>query len=173
MNKVRRLDAAGRRAQAQRLSARGAEFLRKENLERAIPLLVRAHALAPDDVAVAANLGGALVMDSRYEQAVPILERACEVAPTYVTAWINLGTAYLGELESSTDEQQHKAIAAFERAIELDPIAPSVHYNLGLIHRHRGEVEQAAARFHQAVQANPLDEDARRAWQRLTHETRE
>ncbi len=81
--------------------------------------------------------------------------------------WTNLGAAYLGNPILSDDEQQRKAIAAFERAIEINPVAPNVHYNLGLIHRDRGEVEQAKLRFHQAVGANPHDQHARRALSRL------
>jgi Flp pilus assembly protein TadD len=53
------------------------------------------------------------------------------------------------------------AIGAFEKAVELDPAAPSVHYNLGLIFVVRGDTDLAAAAFMRAIQANPQDRDAR------------
>jgi tetratricopeptide (TPR) repeat protein len=81
--------------------------------------------------------------------------------------WTNLGAAYLGNPILAQDADQRKAIEAFERAIEINPAAPYVHYNLGLIHRDRGETEQAIRRFRQAVQVNPNDRDARRALSRL------
>jgi tetratricopeptide (TPR) repeat protein len=87
--------------------------------------------------------------------------------------WINLGAAYLGDRSSASDEQQQRAIAALERAIEIDPVTPNAHYSLGLIHRDRGEFEQAMQRFYQAIQANPLDQHARRAWERLKSEIQE
>ena len=173
MKKLKRIDPEERTIQARRLAARGTEFMRQAQFERALPLLARAHRLVPGDKNAAINLGGALIMTKRYEEAIPILERVCDVDSDNLTVWMNLGAAYLGDLESSTDEQQILAIDAFERAIEIDPIAPSVHYDLGLIHRHRGESEQAIQRFHQAVQANPHDQDARRAWQRLQNEAKD
>jgi tetratricopeptide (TPR) repeat protein len=81
--------------------------------------------------------------------------------------WTNLGAAYLGNPILASDEQQRKAIEAFERAIEINPVAPNVHYNLGLIHRDRGEDERAMVSFRQAIQASPHDRDARRALSRL------
>jgi Tfp pilus assembly protein PilF len=54
-----------------------------------------------------------------------------------------------------------QAIEAFEKALELNPAAPSVHYNLGLIFVDRGEADLAQAAFRRALQVNPLDRDAR------------
>jgi tetratricopeptide (TPR) repeat protein len=155
------------RREAQRLSNRGAAYLQEGQAEKALPLLRRAHELLPDDVAVAINLAGALILQGRHDDAIPILERALAHEPENEMLWTNLGAAYLGNPILATDEQQQAAIVAFERAIEINPLAPSVHYNLGLIHRDRGETEQAIHRFRQAVQANPHDRDARRALQRL------
>ncbi len=162
-------DPAGekRRQRAQRLSNRGAEHLRQGDAHNALSVLQRAHALIPDDVPTAINLGGAYILRKQFARAIPILERALEQEPENEMIWINLGAAYLGNPVLADDEQQRQAIAAFERAIEIDPVAPNVHYNLALIHRDRGEIEQAMTRFQHAVQANPLDGDARRALERL------
>ena len=81
--------------------------------------------------------------------------------------WTNLGAAYLGNPVLATAEQQDKAIAAFERALECDPVAPHVAYNLGLIYRDRNDRDRAIHWFTRALQADPLDRDARRILEKL------
>jgi tetratricopeptide (TPR) repeat protein len=171
--KQRKLAPEERRILALRLSSRGTELLRQGEPHKALPLLIQAYRLQPDHVATAINAAGALLKQALYQEAIVILERARKQEPDNAMIWINLGAAYLGDRSQAGDEEQRQAIAAFERALELDPIAPSVHYNLGLIHRDRGETEQALQRFYQAIQANPLDQHARRAWQRLKDEQEE
>jgi superkiller protein 3 len=156
-----------RRQRAQRLSNRGADFMRRGEANNAVTVLERAYALIPDDVPTAINLGGAYILLKEFEKAIPILERALEREPENEMIWTNLGAAYLGNPILAGDERQCQAIAAFERAVEINPIAPNVHYNLALIHRNRGEIEQAKHRFRQAIQANPNDRDARRGLARL------
>ncbi len=63
-----------------------------------------------------------------------------------------------------------QAIHAFEAALELNPAAPNVHYNLGLIFLDREEEDLAVAAFRQAVQVNPFDRDAR-TWLRKLEAT--
>ncbi|MBN1579090.1 MAG: tetratricopeptide repeat protein [Anaerolineae bacterium] len=152
---------------ARQLSNHGAELLQNGQVQKALPVLEQAYELIPDDVPTAVNLGGACVLGKRYKRAIVVLERARDQEPDNEMIWINLGAAYLGNPILAQDEQQLDAIAAFERAIEINPVAQNVHYNLGLIHRDRGEIEQAAARFRQAIQSNPLDQHARNALQRL------
>jgi tetratricopeptide (TPR) repeat protein len=170
---VKHLSPGQRDLKGRQLAGRGSALLRQGRAAQAIPLLERAHSLLPEDVPIAVNLGGALAMNGRYEQAIAILEQACQREPDSAMVWVNLGAAYLGDLTMSSDEQQQRAIAAFERALEIEPTAPNVHYSLGLIHRHRNEIDEARRLFHQAVQTNPLDSHARRAWERLQDEGKE
>jgi tetratricopeptide (TPR) repeat protein len=158
------------RQEAIRLLNRGADHLGMGEPEKALPLLQRAYELRPHDVATAINLAGAYVLLGRYREAVPVLEEALAHEPENEMVWINLGAAYLGNRALAEEEQQLKAIEAFERAVELNPNAANVYYNLGLIHRDRGELEQAMRRFRHAIQANPEDRDARRALRRLEDE---
>lgn len=152
---------------ARQLSNRGAELLQSGDVQEALAVLEQAYKALPEDVPTAVNLGGACVLAKQYKRAIAVLERARDQEPENEMIWINLGAAYLGNPILAKDEEQLGAIAAFERALEINPVAQNVHYNLGLIHRDRGEIEQAISRFRQAVQANPLDHHARDALRRL------
>jgi tetratricopeptide (TPR) repeat protein len=133
----------------------------------ALPLLQKAHKLKPDNPDAALNLGGAFIMSGRHKHAVPVLEKAVQDAPANAQLWINLGAAYLGNPITATDERQQKALGAFYKALEIDPLAHSVAYNIGLIHRDRHEIDLAIAAFRRAVLADPRDRDAQRLLERL------
>lgn len=148
-------------ARARRLLNQGANLLQQGKAEEAIAKLELAYNLDNESVPTLINLGGAYVMAGRHREAVPLLETASEAEPYNVMIWINLGAAHLGNPVLATPEKQMRAIRAFERALELDPAAPNVHYNLGLIFVDRNETDLATAAFRKAVQVNPLDRDAR------------
>jgi tetratricopeptide (TPR) repeat protein len=150
----------------------GAELLEQGKAQEAIPHLERAYQFDAESVPVLINLGGAYVMAGRHKEAVPLLEAARDVEPRNAMIWINLGAAYLGNPVLATPEQQMQAIAAFEVALELNPAAPNVHYNLGLIFVDRQELDLAMAAFRQAIQINPLDRDARH-WLRKLESSQE
>lgn len=152
---------------------KGASLLQLGKAQEAIQPLKRAHELDAENVAVLINLGGAYVMTGQHKKAVPLLEAARDSEPDNVMIWINLGAAYLGNPILATSEQQIQAIEAFEKALALNPAAPSVHYNLGLIFVDRGDTDLAIAAFHKAIQANPLDQDARHWLRKLEKETKE
>jgi hypothetical protein len=57
----------------------------------------------------------------------------------------------------------HRAKAAFRQNMEsatLNPADASAHYNLGLIHQSRGELDEAKARFERALEIDPEEIDA-------------
>lgn len=149
---------------------RGAKLLEQGRAKEAIPHLENAYELDKGSVPTLINLGGAYVMTGRHKEAVPILEAACDTEPHNAMIWINLGAAYLGNPVLAKPEQQIQAITAFEKALALNPAAPNVHYNLGLIFVDRKESDLAMAAFRQAVQVNPLDRDARHWLRRLEEE---
>jgi tetratricopeptide (TPR) repeat protein len=65
---------------------------------------------------------------------------------------------YFGEIVSS-----QRARAAFKQNLEAATINPrdsSAHYNLGLIHQNRGELDQARERFQRAIEIDPEELDA-------------
>jgi len=151
----------------QKLFTRGTQLLHKGDYERALRLLQRAHQLDPVDVDAAVNLGGTYILQKKFKAAIPILEKISKIAPDNPMVWTNLGAAHLGNPILARDTEQKNAIAAFERALAINPTTPNVAYNLGLIHRDRQEYEQAIAWFQRALKVNPQDRDARLLLQRL------
>ncbi len=149
------------------LFRRGTEMLHRGDVDRAVQLLERAYQLDAEHVDTVINLGGAYILAKKFQKAVEILEPVSERNDHHAMLWTNLGAAYLGNPILSRDEEQLKAIAAFKRALEINPAAPHVAYNIGLIYRDRQELEEAVFWFKKAVQANPNDKDARKLIARL------
>jgi tetratricopeptide (TPR) repeat protein len=80
------------------------------------------------------------------------------VSPFLLLMLFLLLRGYLGEVTKT-----HKARAAFKQNLEaatLNPADASAHYNLGLIHQQRGELDQARERFERAVHIDPDEIDA-------------
>lgn len=151
---------------------RGARLLAQGSAQQAQAVFERLFELHPDDVSVALNLSGAYILNKQFKRAVPILEEVRAREPHNAMAWTNLGAALLGNPVLATPEEQDTAIAAFERALDCDPVAPNVAYNIGLIYRDRDDVDRAIHWFTRALQANPLDRDAERILRRLRSDHR-
>ena len=155
------------------LLRQGTEALHRGEVAQATRFLEQAHELDRDNQDAALNLGGAYILSKKFLQAVAILEPLSERDPHNPMVWTNLGAAYLGNPILAKDDEQQRAIAAFERAIALNPAAPNVAYNLGLVHLDRRENERALHWFQRAIQANPNDRDARRFVEQLSQPTEE
>ena len=145
----------------------GTRLLQEGKTEEALPLLKRACELRPTDASASLNLASAYLLLGRYKLAVPVLEEAVRQTPSIAQLWINLGAAYLGNPILARDEQQLKAIAAFQRALQIDPFAPSAAYNIGLIYVDRDERDKAIAAFRLAAKSDPGDMDAKRLLKKL------
>ncbi|MFN2161126.1 MAG: tetratricopeptide repeat protein [Candidatus Promineifilaceae bacterium] len=145
----------------------GSDLLHQGKAAPAVPYLEQAHRLQPENVDAGINLAGAYILSKKFKNAVKVLEPLSETNPDNPKIWTNLGAAYLGNPVLANDEAQQQAIAAFERALALDPVSPSVAYNIGLVYRDRGEVDKAIAWFEKAVKHNPRDQHARAILARL------
>ncbi|HIP71123.1 MAG TPA: tetratricopeptide repeat protein [Anaerolineae bacterium] len=152
------------------LLKRGTDLLRAGKTAAALPLLEKAYKIDPENADAALNLSGAYILSKRFREAVPILEKLSERDPDNAMVWTNLGAAYLGNPVLANDAEQMKAVAAFKQALAVNPAAPHVAYNIGLIYRDRQDNEAAIHWFRKALQANPRDKDARRLITRLEKE---
>ena len=148
----------------------GTQALQRGKTSTAIPLLEQAHRIDPENSDVVLNLAGAYILTKKFKEAAALLEPLSEREPDNPMVWTNLGAAYLGNPVLARDEHQTKAINAFKKAIKIDPKAPHVAYNLGLIYRDRKEYDDAIHWFKQALRANPGDGDAQRYIDQLTKE---
>ena len=145
----------------------GTRLLQARKPQEALPLLKRAYEIRPNDMDAALNLSSAYIMLGRHKLAVPVLEEAVGQHPDNPRLWINLGAAYLGNPVLASSDAQLRAIMAFQRALQIDPFAPSAAYNIGLIYVDRGEREEAIAAFRLAARSDPGDMDARRMLRKL------
>jgi len=149
------------RKRAYDLLKEGVRLINAGRYGEAIDVLEEANRLLPDDPDIMMTLGGALIMARKWTRAERFLEEAVEKHPENARLWLNLAAAILGRLETSPRYRQDRAIEAYKKAIELDPVAPSAHYNVGLIYADRKDWDQAVRWFEDAVRANPADKDAR------------
>lgn len=140
--------------------ADGTHLLHRGEAERALPLLKEANRLNPDHFDAALNLSGAYILVGNFKEAVPLLESLSQSFPDNDMVWTNLGAAYLGNPILARSEEQQKAIRAFKQALSLNPLAPNVAYNIGLIFRDQRKTEEAIYWFEEALRVNPDDKDA-------------
>lgn len=138
-----------------------ARYLQENEPVEAMNLLLPLFEEHDDNPDLAINLGGAYILQRKWRKAVAVLEPASRQFPDNVMIWTNLAASYLGSLELSGPQQQKRAIEAYKQALRINPYAPNVHYDLGLIHKDRHEYDLAIEYFSQAVKVNPADNDAR------------
>ena len=143
------------------LLVNGTALLQSGKHEIALTLLEEAYEPTPDDPDAALNLSGAYILTGKFRHAVRVLEKLAEQEPHNPMIWLNLGAAYLGNPVLARDRHQRQAIDAFQRALELHPVAPNAAYNIGLIYRDRKDLDSAIHWFAQAVEHDPDDADAR------------
>ena len=147
--------------EVRQLLLESARHLQQNEPKEAELLLEPLYAADPGNLDAAINLGGAYILQRKWSKAVDVLRSATSAHPENAMLWVNLAAAELGQLETAGPQHQEKAMAAYAKALELDPGAPNVNYQLGLIHKERGELDEAAAMFRKALQVNPADRDAR------------
>ena len=158
----------GTSADYRRILNESARLLRANRPGEAIAVLEPLQADMPDDPDIAINMGGALILQRKWAKAVEILKEAVAASPGNVLLWTNLAAAYLGRLETSGPKHQARAIAAYEKALWIDPSTPNVHYHLGLIYKQQGNLSRSSAMFQRALEINPNDRDARYWMEKLS-----
>ena len=122
------------------------------------------------------NLGNTLSSLGRIEDGIASYRQAVALRPDYADAINNLGAAYrtrglyvdaLTTFKSSADapdgpgnaptarDDVDEALAAFERALEINPELPSAHLNLGNYLKDVGRTEEAIAHYRKAARLKP------------------
>ena len=148
---------------------------------RGAPLLRRAFALTPGDMALRINFARALLDIGAYREAASVADTpdappelarlrgdilklagdptqamaayraAVEVRPDDHAAWNNLGNAALDAGDGNA------AVTAFERALSLSPDTPLIRRNLGKALGAAGRYVESVEQLEQAVAADPAD----------------
>jgi len=108
----------------------------RKDLATALPLLIRAAALRPEEPNFHNNLALALMDAGRTEEAIAAFEKVLGLAPRQALTWSNLGLA------RQALNQLAEAIAAFREAIRIDPGFIRARWNLALALLLMGQFEE-------------------------------
>lgn len=112
-------------------------------------------ALEPDNIEAKRRLALALQHSGQAgEEAERLVKEVVAVAPNDLQAWLQLGALF-----ANLDNRYKDAEAAFARALELDPIAPSALHNYGLLKRFQGDLVEAEKYLKKACEEHPNEAD--------------
>ena len=106
------------------------------------------------------NLGNTLYSLGRKLEAVHRFTQATEADPEYVEAWNNLGNAL-------ADTRPDRAIAAYRRALAIEPGYADAHYNLAESFAQTGQPERAREHWRAYLRLAPEDPWADQVRRRL------
>jgi serine/threonine protein kinase/Flp pilus assembly protein TadD len=146
-------------------------YLKKQSVKditRAVELLEQAVRIDPNFAAALAALGEAYSQKSFFDQ--PLKKEWEEKASVAIEKALaidaNLAEAYVAEGKFLWTPANHfpheRAIAAYRRAIELNPNLDEAHESLGLVYFHLGLFEAALDECREALQLNPFSAMAQR-----------
>ena len=82
------------------------------------------------------------------------ITKAMELQKDLRLAYFDLGRIYADQNKSQ------EAIAAFERAVKLDPTQPDAHYRLARLYSQVGQKQKAAAEFAKTRELHSKTEDS-------------
>ena len=105
--------------------------------------------LAPQWAAARYERGKLWLRRDDMPRAAQDFQAAADRLPGFAPAWSNLG-ATLGELDRPAD-----ALAAFERALALDPLSPQALNNVGVVRRELGRLTDSEKAFRQVIELTP------------------
>ena len=131
------------------LLQRSAQFRAAGRVNDAIPVLLEAARLSPNDPWVVNESGLVWLQKNAVPQAIDSFEQAIALDPDFALAHYNLACAL------ERQRQPHAAIAAFRRAIALLPKLAEAHSRLGNLLHAQGRREEALASFREAAAAAP------------------
>jgi protein O-GlcNAc transferase len=149
----------------------------------AMPEMMEAGRLAPQNATIALELGKALVADGEDEQAIPVFERVLQLEPESIQASYQLALAMQrsnkvqeaiallkkvvaaepNNAEATTNlgmafsqaQQAKDAVPVLQRAISLAPESVTAHQNLAAAYVQLSQFGDAVAELHQALKLSP------------------
>ncbi len=96
---------------------------------------------------------GDMQIKSDPDAALPLLRKAIALKPDLRIGYVDLGVVL------AEQKQNPEAIAAFERAIALDPDEPDAHYRLGRLYRAMGKTAESDKEFAKVKSIHQKSED--------------
>ena len=112
-----------------------------KNFEKSLVMLLKAAELMPSDPLILTDLGVTLTKLNRTDEAIKNFTLALNEAPDCAKAWSNLGNAYQAQNKLA------EAWEAHQRAVDLEPNNPELHWNLAMTLLLAGEYEQGWAEY--------------------------
>lgn len=144
---------------AELLCKLGIALLAQQKVGDAIERLLEAAECDPQSALAQLCLGKALVEDGRVNDGLEHLRSAVTLAPMEAKYHYELGLAQatIDDPDSTDDDDEtiQKALASFERAIELNSSFAEAYNARGMVHMAMTEFDAAAADFDQAIQLDP------------------
>jgi tetratricopeptide (TPR) repeat protein len=126
-----------------------AQLYQKQNRSvDALELLVRAHKLTSENTDIIFLLARVSMSQNYYEDAIPLLESGVKIAPQRSDLHAALGESYF------KTEKTEKAIAEFQKLIDLDPSAQSYAF-MGISYRRLGRFDKAREYFEAGLKRDP------------------
>ncbi len=120
----------------------------------ALPLALRAVALAPNCATFHNVLGLIHRAQSDHEKAIACFQRAVDLEPHAPNYWLNLGVAH--KALNHLDE----AAAAYQKVLSTNPTHAGAHNNLGNVFWKQGDLQSARQHFQWALNLDPDNADA-------------
>ncbi len=130
----------------------GAALLRQGR--DALPELLRAVELSPDDADAHFFLGTAVRSRGNLAAAIASFEKAIELRPEHVAAILERANIL------QRGGRFVEAAAGYRRAIEIEPTLAEAHNNLGTALRECGELSEASASYRRALEIRPTFAEA-------------
>jgi tetratricopeptide (TPR) repeat protein len=127
----------------------------EENLRKAV-------SLAPDQAALAYDLGALLHQERKYAGAVPVLKRAIALDPDNLTARMMLARCYVFSYhELQIPNFSELTLEQLNYIVKKDPKFPRVHHHIALVYINSGQPEKAVAELNTELKYDPADSQAR------------
>jgi len=149
-------------AKIKELAKLGHEYVENEKYAEAFDTLKKIEELDPSNVEIVTDITTALNKLEKYAEALPYALRGIEMDPQDGDAWRRLGDAYRHD---GTKEKE--AVAAYEKAIELQGPNPVNQFDMGITYKCYKEYNKSLPYLERALTMEPDSKEIK--WYFYTH----